>query len=93
MARSDGVRCAARGGQTVAAAAQRLDGFVRIFRIELAAQADAVSGAAVHPEIETLTAQVACLEARIFDQERAIRQTLTMLIEWIEGEMEQTKAA
>lgn len=61
--------------------------------VELAAQADAVSGAAVHPEIETLTAQVACLEARIFDQERAIRQTLTMLIEWIEGEMEQTKAA
>ena len=61
--------------------------------VELAAQADAVSGAAVHPEIETLTAQVARLEARIFDQERAIRQTLTMLIEWIEGEMEQTKAA
>jgi hypothetical protein len=36
---------------------------------------------------------VARLEAKVFEQERTIRQTLTMLIEWIEGEMEQTKAA
>lgn len=61
--------------------------------VELAAQADGASAAAVRPEIEALTAQVARLEARIFDQERTIRQTLTMLIEWIEGEMEQSKAA
>ena len=36
---------------------------------------------------------LARLEAKVFEQERTIRQTLTMLIEWIETEMDQTKAA
>ena len=61
--------------------------------VELASQADAAAAAAVGPEIAALTAQIGRLEARVFDQERTIRQTLAMLIEWIEGEMEQTKAA
>jgi putative secretion ATPase (PEP-CTERM system associated) len=61
--------------------------------VELAAQADSASAVAVGPEIAALAGQIARLEARVFDQERTIRQTLTMLIEWIEGEMEQTKAA
>jgi hypothetical protein len=37
--------------------------------------------------------QVVKLEAKLLEQERTMRQTLTMLIEWIEGEMEATKAA
>jgi hypothetical protein len=61
--------------------------------VELANQHDSAAAAAVRPEIETLSAQVARLEAKTFEQERTIRQTLNMLIEWIEGEMEQTKAA
>ena len=61
--------------------------------VELASQADAAAAAAAGPEIAALTAQIGRLEARVFDQERTIRQTLAMLIEWIEGEMEQTKAA
>ena len=61
--------------------------------VELASQADAAAAAAVGPEIAALTSQIGRLEARVFDQERTIRQTLAMLIEWIEGEMEQTKAA
>jgi len=49
--------------------------------------------AAAQREIEALQDQVVRLEAKVFEQERTIRQTLTMLIEWIETEMEQTKAA
>jgi hypothetical protein len=61
--------------------------------VELANQGDSAAGGALRPELEALSAQVARLEAKVFEQERSIRQTLTMLIEWIEGEMEQTKAA
>ena len=61
--------------------------------VELANQHDSAETAAVRPEIEALSAQVARLEAKTCEQERTIRQTLNMLIEWIEGEMEQTKAA
>jgi len=43
--------------------------------------------------VAALQQQVARLEAKLFEQERTVRQTLTMLIEWIESEMEQTKAA
>jgi putative secretion ATPase (PEP-CTERM system associated) len=57
--------------------------------VELAGQ----HHAAAQPEIAALQEQVARLEAKVFEQERTIRQTLTMLIEWIETEMEQTKAA
>src|SRR5690606_26370965 len=61
--------------------------------VELSSQHDADAAAAVRPEIAAMAEQIARLEAKVFEQERTIRQTLTMLIEWIEGEMEQTKAA
>lgn len=60
---------------------------------ELASRDDSAVTAAVTPAIEGLQEQVARLEARVFEQERTIRQTLAMLIEWIETEMEETKAA
>jgi len=61
--------------------------------VELANQQDAAAASAVRPELAAMSEQMARLEAKVFEQERTIRQTLTMLIEWIEGEMEQTKAA
>jgi general secretion pathway protein A len=61
--------------------------------VELAHQQESATAGRVGTEIEALAAQVARLEAKAFEQERTIRQTLTMLIEWIEGEMEQAKAA
>ena len=62
--------------------------------VELATQLDAGAGAAaVRPEIEALGARLARLEAKIDEQERTMRQTLTMLIDWIEGEIEQSRAA
>jgi hypothetical protein len=36
---------------------------------------------------------IARLEGKLAEQERTIRSTLTMLIEWIEGETEQREAA
>ena len=41
---------------------------------------------ALMPEIATLQEKIAKLEAKTFEQERTIRHTLTMLIEWIESE-------
>lgn len=61
--------------------------------VELANQNDERATAAVRPELAALQQQVARLEAKVFEQERTIRQTLTMLIDWIETEMDQTKAA
>lgn len=61
--------------------------------VEMAEQRDAVIAETVNPEIETLRAQLARVEAKCFEQERTIRQTLTMLIDWIEGEMDSSKAA
>src|SRR5690606_41656169 len=61
--------------------------------VEPANQNDERATAAVRPELAALQQQVARLEAKVFEQERAIRQTLTMLIDWIETEMDQTKAA
>ena len=61
--------------------------------VELSNQADQAVIEAVKPEIEVMREQIALIEARCFEQERSIRQTLTMLIEWIEGEMESSKAA
>lgn len=54
-------------------------------------EADAAGGSAGN--IAALNDQIAKLESRMFEQERTIRQTLSMLIEWIESEMEATKAA
>lgn len=61
--------------------------------MELAAQRDAQAVDKADPEIESLREQLARVEARCFEQERAIRQTLTMLIDWIESEMDSSKAA
>jgi general secretion pathway protein A len=61
--------------------------------VELANQNDERASAAVRPELAAAQEQIARLEAKVFEQERTVRQTLTMLIEWIETEMDQTKAA
>ncbi len=61
--------------------------------VEMAEQRDAAIAEAVNPEIETLREQLARVEARCFEQERTIRQTVNMLIDWIESEMDSSKAA
>ena len=61
--------------------------------VELANVQEASSGDGGGGQIAALNEQIAKLEARMFEQERTIRQTLSMLIEWIESEMEATKAA
>lgn len=47
---------------------------------------------AASPEIEALRERVAQLEARLIEQERTMRHTLTMLIEWIENDPSQIAA-
>ena len=61
--------------------------------VELANQNDERASAAVRPELAAAQQQIARLEAKVFEQERTVRQTLTMLIEWIETEMDQSRAA
>jgi putative secretion ATPase (PEP-CTERM system associated) len=61
--------------------------------VELANQHDSSVSAAVHPEIAALQEQVARFDTRLAEQERTIRQTLAMLIQWVEGELDQTRAA
>jgi putative secretion ATPase (PEP-CTERM system associated) len=61
--------------------------------VELANRQEDAVRLALMPEIATLQEKLARLEAKTFEQERTIRHTLTMLIEWIEGEMDETKAA
>jgi putative secretion ATPase (PEP-CTERM system associated) len=61
--------------------------------IELANRHDEAAVAALMPDIATLQERLARLEAKSFEQERTIRHTLTMLIEWIESEMDESKAA
>jgi putative secretion ATPase (PEP-CTERM system associated) len=61
--------------------------------IELANRHDEAAVAALMPDIATLQERLAGLEAKSFEQERTIRHTLTMLIEWIESEMDESKAA
>ena len=61
--------------------------------VELANRQEDAVRLAVMPEIATLQEKLARLEAKTFEQERTIRHTLTMLIEWIEGEMDESKAA
>jgi len=60
--------------------------------VELANRQEDNVRLALMPEIATLQEKLAALEARTFEQERTIRHTLTMLIEWIENESE-SKAA
>lgn len=61
--------------------------------VELSNQQDAAVAAAVRPELAAMQEQIARMEAKLFEQERTMRQTLTMLIEWIEDEMGQSQAA
>jgi putative secretion ATPase (PEP-CTERM system associated) len=61
--------------------------------VEMAARQDEMAATSQMPEIAALQEQLARLEAKTSEQERAVRHTLTMLIEWIEGEMGETKAA
>jgi len=66
--------------------------------VELASQQeqarqDGALARAAQDEAAALRETIARLEARMFEQERTIRQTLSMLIEWIEGEMDSSKAA
>jgi len=61
--------------------------------VEMANRHDEAAVAALMPEIATLQERLARLEAKSFEQERTIRHTLTMLIEWIESEMDESKAA
>jgi len=48
---------------------------------------------AARPDTDAMREELAAVEARVFEQERSIRQTVTMLIEWIEGQMDSSRAA
>ena len=61
--------------------------------VEMANRHDEAAVAALMPDIATLQERLARLEAKSFEQERTIRHTLTMLIEWIESEMGESRAA
>jgi putative secretion ATPase (PEP-CTERM system associated) len=61
--------------------------------VELAEQREHVEASALQPEIQLLQEQIAKLQAKGVEQEQTIRHTLTMLIEWIEGDWDQNKAA
>jgi putative secretion ATPase (PEP-CTERM system associated) len=61
--------------------------------VEMANRHDEAAVAALMPDIAALQERLARLEAKSFEQERTIRHTLTMLIEWIESEMDESKAA
>lgn len=63
--------------------------------IELANERDFASETAVDnaPAMAALEAKFAALEAKMDEQERTIRHTLTMLIEWIEADDAQRAAA
>ena len=61
--------------------------------VEMANSRDADAMSALLPEIITLQERLAQIEAKAFKQERTNRHTLTMLIDWIEGEMDESRAA
>ena len=61
--------------------------------IELASAPVEGAGSVGLEHVETLTARVASLEAQLFEQERTIRHTLTMLIESIEADEPHRAAA
>jgi general secretion pathway protein A len=61
--------------------------------VEMAGRHDEIAATSLMPEIAVLQEQLARLEAKSAEQERAVRHTLTMLIEWIEGEIGDAKAA
>lgn len=61
--------------------------------IELASAREDKVAQVMAPEIAALQERLARLEAQMQEQEQTLRHTLTMLIEWVEGEMEQPQAA
>jgi general secretion pathway protein A len=63
--------------------------------IELANSVEAATPAAFSPSehIAALIERISALEGRLIEQDRTIRHTLTMLIEWIEADDEQRAAA
>lgn len=61
--------------------------------VELSTQVEEGKSDEADPALEAMREQFAKLEARSFEQERTIRQTLSMLIEWIESELDESKAA
>ncbi|GEM_PF-86410 len=61
--------------------------------VELSGDRDQALVAVVRPEIDAMREQLARLDARVAEQEQTIRHTLTMLIEWIEGDTDQSRAA
>jgi general secretion pathway protein A len=60
--------------------------------VELAGQQE-TAGRELGSAIEALAARVAAVEARAGEQDRVLRRTVGMLIEWIEGEIEPSRAA
>jgi len=52
--------------------------------VELSQALDSGVGAQAHPELAALRERVSQLETRLAEQERSMRHSLTMLIEWIE---------
>ncbi|MBO9517329.1 MAG: AAA family ATPase [Porphyrobacter sp.] len=61
--------------------------------IELATHLKNATETSSTPEAVALKDQVAQMEDRLLEQEQAVRQTLGMLIEWMEAEMDQARAA
>lgn len=61
--------------------------------VELSGQQDEAASRALRPELALMQEQLARMEAKLFEQERTVRQTLTMLIDWIDGDVDQTRAA
>lgn len=61
--------------------------------VELSSQQDEAASRALRPELALMQEQLARMEAKLFEQERTVRQTLTMLIDWIDGDVDQTRAA
>ena len=85
-------------GQIEAALAQRDAQIAELQQavIELANQGDVAleqADPAHHTAIEALQDRLANLESRLIEQDRTIRHTLTMMIEWIERDEAQRAAA
>lgn len=54
---------------------------------------DPASGASPAPADPVLIARIAALEARVEDQDAALRRVLTLLVDWVEGEQRPDLAA
>ena len=61
--------------------------------VELSQRREDNAAAAMQPAIEALQQSVARLEARSAAQEREVRRTLQMLVDWVESELGESKAA